>query len=69
MVIIVTTKDINKMWLVFSKYDREGIGLISRTDFFEKMLQEPRNIFGDALFELVGMLCLNYISYIHNDRV
>ena len=53
--ISVTSKDINKLWLVFSKYDREGIGLITRNDIFEKLLQEPRNTFGDALFELIGM--------------
>ena len=56
----VKNEDINKMWLVFSAHDREGIGLITRRDFFEKIVEEPRTFFGDSILDFIGM----YIHFV-----
>lgn len=49
----LTTEDLNVLFLRFSKYDREGNGMITREDFFTKFLEEKRSFFGDAVFNLV----------------
>jgi Ca2+-binding EF-hand superfamily protein len=50
----VKNEDINKLWLVFSAHDREGIGLITRKDFFDKICEEPRTFFGDSMLDFIG---------------
>mmetsp|Transcript_16683 Transcript_16683/g.25085 ORF Transcript_16683/g.25085 Transcript_16683/m.25085 type:complete len:275 (+) Transcript_16683:92-916(+) len=47
------TDEVNKLWLVFSAHDREGVGLISRKDFFDKIVEEDRTFFGDAVVDFV----------------
>lgn len=49
----LTTDEVNILFLKFSKYDREGNGLITREDFFTKYLEEKRTFFGDALFNVI----------------
>ena len=49
----LTSDEINTLFLRFSKYDREGNGLITRADFFSKWLEETRTFFGDAMFNLI----------------
>jgi hypothetical protein len=53
--VVVKNEEVNTMWHVFSPYDREGIGLIRKEDFFLKILREPRTFFGDAVFDLIGL--------------
>lgn len=55
--------DINTLYLKFSKYDREGNGLITREDFFVKFLEEERNFFGDAIFNLVECESQEVVSF------
>ena len=38
-------------------------GFMSRQDFFNKILGEKRNIFGDAIFELIGSTDEELISF------
>jgi len=37
----------------FSVLDRDGQGLMTRNDFFSKLIEEPRHFFADAIFNLI----------------
>ncbi len=51
----VTDEEVTSLWLIFVNYDKEGIGKITRDNFFGKICEEPRNYFGDSIFELIGV--------------
>jgi len=45
--------DVGGFWNVFRKCDYDRIGIIAIQDFFTKICQEKRNMFGNAIFELI----------------
>ena len=45
--------DIKGFWNVFRKCDYDRIGIVATEDFFTKIVQEGRNMFGNAIFELI----------------
>lgn len=47
----------------FSVLDRDGQGLMTRNDFFSKLIEEPRHFFADAIFNLIGIFFL--VSHIY----
>jgi sphingosine kinase/serine/threonine-protein phosphatase 2B regulatory subunit len=49
----LSNDEVSTLFLRFSKYDREGNGMITREDFFTKFLEEKRTFFGDAIFNLI----------------
>jgi hypothetical protein len=53
ILLIVKNEEVTRFWSIFSPHDREGIGLIRRDDFFEKIVEEPRTFFGDSILDFV----------------
>lgn len=52
----LSDRDLAKMWDNFSKYDgNTGNGVILVVDFIHKMLEEPKTLFTEAVFEFVGV--------------
>mmetsp|Transcript_23322 Transcript_23322/g.43830 ORF Transcript_23322/g.43830 Transcript_23322/m.43830 type:complete len:296 (-) Transcript_23322:56-943(-) len=49
----LTKRDIAGFWKVFRKFDREHEGTITMETFFIDICQEERNLFGDAIFDLI----------------
>ena len=52
---LLTKKDITIFWNIFKRFDTERIGVITRNDFFDKLVFEKRGMLGDAVFELVDV--------------
>ncbi|CAM9464216.1 unnamed protein product, partial [Ectocarpus fasciculatus] len=50
---MLTNENIEALWEVFKQFDLKREGLISRQAFFEGIIQEERNEFGNAIFTLV----------------
>lgn len=44
----------SSLFMKFSTLDRDGLGLMTRNDLFEKFICEERTFFGDAIFNLIG---------------
>ena len=42
------------LFMKFSVFDRNGVGVMTRNDFFENFVKEKRHYFGDAIFNLIG---------------
>jgi hypothetical protein len=42
------------MYKIFEERDREGKGLVSIDDFFDKILRVRRSYFGESVIELIG---------------
>uniref|UniRef100_A0A7S2D7S8 EF-hand domain-containing protein n=1 Tax=Florenciella parvula TaxID=236787 RepID=A0A7S2D7S8_9STRA len=49
----LNVSDIKGFWNVFRKCDYDRIGIVATEDFFTKIVQEGRNMFGNAIFELI----------------
>jgi len=49
----MTKADIAGFWKVFRKFDKDREGTISMETFFRDICKEERNLFGDAIFELI----------------
>jgi Ca2+-binding EF-hand superfamily protein len=59
----LSKSDIAGFWKVFQKFDREREGVISMDVFFSDICQEKRNLFGDAIFELIDTEDTNTIEF------
>ncbi len=65
--------DLSKMWLLFKRWDLAKDGHISINDLFAGVLNEERNMFSDAILEILvikeeerlnfGEFCLTIITY------
>lgn len=51
----LTKSDIAGLFECFQTYDYDREGRITTKDFFEHLIKEPRNMFANALFELVDI--------------
>jgi hypothetical protein len=51
----VSEGEMSDLFLKFSILDRDGRGLMTRSDFFDKFIQEPRHFVADAIFNLIGI--------------
>ena len=49
----LTKRDISYFWKVFQQYDKEREGTIPMDTFFTEICKEKRNLFGDAIFDLI----------------
>lgn len=59
----LTKTDIAGLFEVFQQYDVDRIGSMSAKDFFDNLIMEPRNLLGNALFELVDIENLERLEF------
>ena len=52
--VTVSESEVSSLFMKFSILDRDGLGLMTRNDFFAKFICEERTFFGDAIFNLIG---------------
>ena len=50
---LLKKKDIAAFWKTFRKFDRERVGIIPLETFFSEICKSERNLFGDAIFDLI----------------
>jgi Ca2+-binding EF-hand superfamily protein len=61
--LMLSKGDIKRFWKVFQKYDKEREGVISMDVFFSEICLEKRNLFGDAIFDLIDTEDTNTIEF------
>ena len=50
----VSVDELNHLYKIFEERDREGKGLITIDDFFDKILRVRRSYYGESVIELIG---------------
>jgi Ca2+-binding EF-hand superfamily protein len=46
-------EDLEIIYELFNRYDKEGSGFISTADYFHQLLQIPASLFTDAMFDII----------------
>ena len=50
---LLKKKDVAMFWKTFRKFDKERVGIITLETFFSEICKSERNLFGDAIFDLI----------------
>ena len=46
-------EELEVMYDLFTRYDKEGSGFISTADYFNQLLKIPSSLFTDAMFDII----------------
>ena len=55
--------DLRKMWLIFKRWDTNKQGKIAINDLFAGILNEERNMFSDAILEIIMIKEEEHLSF------
>ena len=51
--LLLKKRDIAGFWKIFRQFDRDRVGIIPIETFFSEICKQERNLFGEAIFDLI----------------